>query len=205
MDLLRRDLLQWAACAFALSATPSITSAQPYPHRPVRWIVPSAAVGPLDIVVRLLSQWLSERLGQPFVVENRTGAGGMVGAEAAAKAPADGYTIVQIGNNFAINASLYQKADFNFVRDIAPVARVMSAPLVMVVNPSFPAKTLPEFVAYAKAYPGRISFASAGNGTPQHVSGELFKMMTGVNMIHVPYRGAPAALTDLIGGQVQLI
>jgi tripartite-type tricarboxylate transporter receptor subunit TctC len=205
MNPSRRDFLQWTACATALPAMPSVTYAQSFPHRPVRWIVPSAAGGPLDIVVRLLSQRLSERLGQAFVVENRTGAGGMIGAEAAAKAPADGYTILQIGNNFAINASLYQKADFNFLRDIAPVAHVMSAPLVMVVNPSFPARTVPDFIAYAKAHPNTISFASAGSGTPQHASGELFKMMTGVSMVHVPYRGAPAALTDLISGQVQLI
>jgi tripartite-type tricarboxylate transporter receptor subunit TctC len=204
MNPSRRQVLQWTA-ATALSAFPGTTYAQSYPNRPVRWIVPSAAGGPLDIVVRLLSQRLSERLGQTFIVENRTGAGGMVGAEAAAKAAADGYTILQIGTNFAINASLYPKSEFNVVRDIVPVAHVMSAPLVMVVNPSFPAKTVPEFIAYAKAHPSAISFASAGNGTPQHVSGELFKMMTGVTMVHVPYRGAPAALTDLISGQVQLI
>ena len=152
-----------------------------------------------------MGQWLSERLGQPFVIENRPGAGGNIGTEAVVRAPPDGYTLLLVATANAINATLYEKLNFNFIRDIAPVASIVRSPYVMVVNPSVPAKTVPEFIAYAKANPGKINMASAGNGAAPHVAGELFKMMTGVNMVHVPYRGAAPALTDLIGGQVQVM
>ena len=155
--------------------------------------------------MRLMCQWLSERLGQSFIVENRPGASGNVGAETVVRAAPDGYTLLSVSSPNAINASLYQHLNFNFIRDIAPVASIMRVPLVMEVNPSLPVKTVPEFIAYAKANPGKISYASAGIGTPQHVSAELFKMMTGIEMVHVPYRGAAPALTDLIGGQVQVM
>ena len=168
-------------------------------------IVGFAAGGPADIVARLIGQWLSERLGQPFVIENRPGAGSNIATEAVVSAPPDGYTLLLVGAPNAINATLYDKLNFNFIRDIAPVASIIRAPYVMVVNPSVPAKTVPEFIAYAKANPGKINMASAGIGTAPHVAGELFKMMAGVNMVHVPYRGAAPALTDLLGGQVQVI
>ena len=158
-----------------------------------------------DIVARLIGQWLSERLGQPLIVENRPGAGGNIATEAVVRAPPDGYTLLLVGSSNAINATLYEKLNFNFIRDIAPVASIMRVPNVMEVNPSVPAKTVPEFIAYAKANPGKINMASAGIGVPGHVAGELFKMMAGVNMLHVPYRGAAPALTDLIGGQVQVM
>jgi tripartite-type tricarboxylate transporter receptor subunit TctC len=167
-------------------------------------IVPNAAGGPQDILGRLMGQWLSERLGQPFIVENRPGAGTNIGTEAVVKAQPDGYTLLLINAASAINATLYEKLSFNFIRDIVPVAGITRDHLVMVVNPSVPAKTVPEFIAYAKATPGKINMASAGNGAPSHIAGELFKMMAGVNILHVPYRGAAPALTDLVGGEVQV-
>jgi tripartite-type tricarboxylate transporter receptor subunit TctC len=171
----------------------------------VRIIVPTPAGGGLDVLARLMGQWLSERLGQPFIIENRPGAGTNLGTEAVVRAPADGHTLLMIGTANAINATLYEKLNFNFIRDIAPVAGIMRGPQIMVVNPAVPAKTVPEFIAYAKANPGKLNFGSAGNGTSFHVAGELFKMMAGVNMIHVPYRGGGPALADLIGGQVQVM
>jgi tripartite-type tricarboxylate transporter receptor subunit TctC len=192
-----------AAGAAALPAVSRLAWAQTYPTRPVHLIVGFAAGGPQDIVMRLIGQWLSERLGQSFIIENRPGAGGNVGAEAVAHATPDGYTLLSVSSPNAINATLYDNLNFNFIRDIAPVASIIRVPLVMEVNPSVPVNTVPEFIAYAKANPGKISYASGGIGSPQHVSAELFKMMTGVNMVHVPYRGAAPALTDLIGGQVQ--
>jgi tripartite-type tricarboxylate transporter receptor subunit TctC len=201
----RRDFLHLAAGAAALPVVPRIAWAQAYPARPVRIIVPVAPAGSADIVARLIGQWLSERLGQQFVIDNRPGGGTSIGTEAVVRAPADGYTLLMVGLSNAINATLYDKLNFNFIRDIAPVAGIDREPLVMVVNPSVPAKTVPEFIAYAKANPGKINMASAGNGTPSHVSGELFKMMTGVNLVHVPYRGGGPALTDLLGGQVQVM
>jgi tripartite-type tricarboxylate transporter receptor subunit TctC len=204
MKLPRRRFLHLAAGAAALPAVSRVARAQAYPSRPVRIITGFAAGAGTDIVARLLGQWLSERLGQPFVVENRPGAGSNIGTEAVVRAAPDGYTLLLTFSSNAINATLYEKLNFNFIRDIAPVAGVIRVPNVMLVNPSVPAKTIPEFIAYAKANPGKISMASGGNGTPAHVSGELFKMMTGINMIHVPYRGAAPALTDLLGGQVQI-
>jgi tripartite-type tricarboxylate transporter receptor subunit TctC len=164
-----------------------------------------AAGQAIDIVTRIIGQRLSERLGQQFIIENRPGAGGNIATEVVVRAPADGYTLLAIGSNNMINATLYQKLNYDFIRDIAPVASVYRVPQVMEVNPTFPAKSVPEFIAYAKAHPSEISFASAGNGSVAHVTGELFKMMTGVNMLHVPYRGAPPALTDLLGGQVHVM
>jgi tripartite-type tricarboxylate transporter receptor subunit TctC len=182
-----------------------ITWAQAYPTRPVRIIVGFPPGGGTDGIARLIGQWLSERLGQPFVIENRPGAGSNIGTEAVVRAPADGYTLLMVGATNAINATLYDKLNFNFIRDIAPVASISRVPSVMVVHPSFPAKTVPAFIAYAKANAGNINMASASRGTPSHVVGELFKMMTGVNLMHVPYRGDAPALTDLIGGQVQVM
>jgi tripartite-type tricarboxylate transporter receptor subunit TctC len=181
-----------------------LTWAQAYPSRPVRIIVPFAPAGNIDLIARLIGQWLSERLGQSFVIENRPGAGTNVGTEAVVRAPPDGYTLLQASSASAWNATLYEKLNFNFIRDIAPVAGVIRAPFVMEVNPSVPTKTVPEFIAHAKANPGKISMASAGIGSGPHVTGELFKMMAGVNMVHVPYRGSGPALTDLISGQVQI-
>ena len=205
MKLPRRQFLHLAAGAAALPAMSRITRAQAYPTRPVRWIVGFPAGGPNDILARLMGQWLSERFGQPFVIENRPGAGTNIATEAVVKAPPDGYTLVSIGPAAAVNASLYEKLNFNFIRDIAPVAGIFRTPLVMEVNPSVPAKTVPEFIAYAKANPGKINMASPGNGSAPHMAGELFKMVAGVNIIHVPYRGEGPALTDLLGGQVQLM
>jgi tripartite-type tricarboxylate transporter receptor subunit TctC len=199
----RRQFLQLAAGAAALPAVSRAAWAQPYPTRPVRVIVPFAPAGGADIVARLMGQWLSEQLDQPFIVENRPGAGGNIGTEAAVKAAADGYTLLLVAAPNAINATLYAHLNFNFIRDIAPVACVTRESNIMVLHPSVPAKTIPEFIAYAKANPGKIGMASAGNGSAPHMSGELFKMMTGVDMFHVPYRGAGPALTDLLGGQVQ--
>src|SRR6185369_8424885 len=179
--------------------------AQGYPTRPVRIIVGFPPGGPTDIAARLIGQWLSERLGQQFVVENRPGAGSNIGTEAVVRAPPDGYTLLLAYSANAINATLYDNLNFNFIRDIAPVASMSRETTVMVVNPSFPAKTVPEFVAFAKANPGKVSFASGGHGTPPHVVGELFKMMAGVNLLHVPYRGGAPAVTDLLGGQVQVM
>jgi len=189
-----------AAAAFANAGR---ATAQTYPSRPVRIVVTSAAGNAPDIIARLTGQWLSERLGQQFVIENRSGGGGNIGTEAVARSPADGYTLIMIATNNAINTSLYDKLSLNFIGDIAPIASMVRSPNVMIVNPSFPAKTIPEFIAYAKANRGKITMASSGNGTSPHIAGELFKMMTGVDMVHVPYRGAAPALTDLLGGQVQ--
>jgi tripartite-type tricarboxylate transporter receptor subunit TctC len=205
MKLPRRRFLHLAAGAAALPAMAHIARAQGYPTRPVHLIVPTTAGGGIDLLARLLGQWLSDRLGRQFVIDNRPGAGGNIGVEAVARAPADGYTLLLVAVTNAINATLYDKLNFNFIRDIAPVASATRASLVMVVNPAFPAKTVPEFIAYAKANPGKLNMASSGNGTPQHIAGELFKMMAGVNMLHVPYRGVAPALTDLFGGQVQVM
>ena len=205
MRLPRRKFLHLAAGAAALPAFPRIARAQAYPSRPVRLYVGFAAGQSIDILARLIGQWLSDRLGQQFIVENRPGAGGNIATEAVVRAAPDGYTLLVVGANNAINASLYDKLGFNVVRDIAPVAGIYLVHQVMDVNPSFPARTIPEFIAHAKANPGKINFASAGSGSVAHVTGELFKMMAGVDMQHVPYRGAPPALTDLIGGQVQVM
>jgi tripartite-type tricarboxylate transporter receptor subunit TctC len=205
MKIPRRRFLHLAAGATVLPAVSRVARAQIYPTKPVRIIVGFTPGSSIDIVARLMGQWLSERLGQPFIIENRPGAGGNVGAEAAVRAPADGYTLTLVGPANAISATLYEKLNFNFIRDIAPVASIANAPLVMEVPPLFPAKTVPEFIAYAKANPGKINMASTGSGTSVHLAGELFKMMTGVNMVPVPYRGSPAATTDLIGGQVQVM
>jgi tripartite-type tricarboxylate transporter receptor subunit TctC len=205
MKFLRRQFLHLAAGAAALPALSRIATAQTYPTRPVRWIVPYAPGGPSDIVARLIGQWLSERLGQPLAIENRPGAGGNIGTEAVVRAPADGYTLLAVGTNNAFNATLYQRINFNFIRDIAPVAAFIRAPLVMEVNPSFAAKTVPEFIAYAKANPGKINMASGGNGTVGHVTGELFKMMAAVDMLHMPYGGGAPALTELLSGKVQVM
>ncbi len=205
MKLPRRHFLQLAAGAAAFAAVSRIAQAQTYPTRLVRVIVPYPPGGPNDILARLMGQWLSERLGQPFVIDNRPGAGSNIGTEVVVKASPDGYTLLVVGTNSAINATLYEKLNFNFIRDIAPIATIIRQPQVMLVNPSFPAKTVPEFIAYAKANPGKINMASAGNGTGPHVAGELFKMMTGVDMIHVPYRGGGPALTDLLAGRVQVM
>jgi tripartite-type tricarboxylate transporter receptor subunit TctC len=205
MKLPRRNFLHLAAGAAALPAVPRIAWAQAYPARPVRLIVGFAPGGAADIMARLIGQWLSERLGQQFVIENRPGAGGNVATEAVVRSPPDGYTLLLVNSVNAINATLYEKLNFNFIQDIAPVTSFASGALVMVVNPSVPAKTVPEFIAYAKANPGKISMASQGVGSTGHVSGELFKMMAGVNLVHVPYRGAGPALVDLLGGQVQVM
>ena len=205
MKLPRRRFLHLAAGAAALPAVSRIARAQSYPSRPVRLIVGFAAGSSLDILARLMGQWLSERLGQQFVIENRPGAGSNIATEAVVRATPDGYTLLIVSPGNAINATLYDKLNFNFIRDIAPVASLIREPNVMVVNPSVPAKTVPEFIAYAKANPGKLNMASAGNGTASHMAGELFKMMAGVNMVHVPYRGGGPALTDLLGGQVQVM
>jgi tripartite-type tricarboxylate transporter receptor subunit TctC len=205
MKLPRRNFLHLAAGAAALPAFAHVAVAQAYPSRPVRIIVGFPAGGGSDITARLMGQWLSERLGQPFVVENRPGAATNIAVEAVVKSAPDGYTLLLFGSSSTINATLYDKLPFSLVRDIAPVAGTNRVPYVMEVNPSVPAKSVPEFIAYAKANPGKINMASAGNGSVQHVSGELFKMMTGVDMLHVPYRGGAPALTDLIGGQVQIM
>jgi tripartite-type tricarboxylate transporter receptor subunit TctC len=198
----RRQFLHLAAGVAALPAISRSARAQTYPARPVRLIVGNAPGGAQDTTARLAGQWLSERLGQPFIIENRPGASGNIGTEAVVKAPPDGYTLLLFGAANVANATLYKK--LNLIRDIAPVAGIVSVPFVMEVNPSFPAKTVPEFIAYAKANPGKINFASPGNGTAAHVAGEMLKMMTGVNMVHVPYRGDLPAITDLLAGQVQV-
>jgi tripartite-type tricarboxylate transporter receptor subunit TctC len=205
MKLPRRNFLHLAAGAAALPAVSHIAWAQEYPTKPVRIIVGFAPGGGADIAARLIGQWLSERLGQSFIIENRPGAGSNIATEAVVRAPSDGYTLLLVSAPAAINATLYEKLSFNFIRDIAPVASMSHVPHVMVVHPSFPAKTVPEFIAYAKANAGKINMASAGNGSTPHVAGELFKMMAGVNLIHVPYRSAGPALTDLLGGQVQVM
>jgi tripartite-type tricarboxylate transporter receptor subunit TctC len=201
----RRQFLHLAAGAAALPALSRIARAQGYPSRPVRIVVGFAAGGGVDIVARLIAQWLSERLGEQFVIENRPGAATNIATEAVVRSPADGYTLLAVDATAAINATLYDKLSFNFIRDIAPVAGIIRVANVMEVNPSFPARTVPEFIDYAKANRGKINFASGGNGAPPHVSGELFKMMTGVDIVHISYRGLASALTDLIGGQVQVM
>ena len=205
MKLRRRTFLHLAVGAAALPAASRIARAQAYPSRPVRIIVGFPAGGATDIQARLMGQWLSDRLGQQFIVENRSGASGNIGTEAVARAPADGYTLLQIVTPHAINAALYSNLSFDFARDIAPVICVARLAYVVVVHPSVPATTLPEFIAYAKANPGKINYGSAGPGTPQNIGCELFKMMAGVNLVHVPYRGGAPAITDLIGGQIQVI
>src|SRR5271167_3299680 len=202
MKLPRRTFLHLAAGAAALPELSRLAWAQTYPSQPVHCIVGFPAGGPNDIVARLIGQWLSERFGQQFVIENRPGVGGIIGAEAVVNAPPDGYTLLILGAPQAISTSLYNNLNFNLVRDIAPVASIIRVPLVMEVNPAVPAKTVPEFIAYAKANPGKLNMASGGNGTSDHVSGELFKMMAGVDMVLVHYRGGAPALVDLIGGQV---
>jgi len=201
----RRAFLHLATGAAALSAVSRIAWAQTYPTRPVRLIVGFAPGGATDIMARLVGQWLSEKLGQQFVIENRPGGGGNIGTEAVVNAPADGYTLLMATSVNAINATLYDKLNFNFMRDIAPVASVHREPHVMEVNPSVPVKTVPEFITYAKANSGKINMASAGIGSGNHIAGELFKMMAGVNLVHVPYRGAGPALVDLLSGQVQVM
>ena len=204
MKLPRRRFLHLAAGAAALPAASLIARAQAYPSRPARIVVPFAAGGSTDINARLIGQWLSERLGQQFVIENRPGAGSNVGTEMVVNASPDGYTLLLIGVSSAINATLYDKLNFNFLRDITPISGIMSIPFIMVINPSSPAKTVSEFIAYARANPGKVNMASGGTGAPSHIAGELFKMMTGIDMLHVPYRGGAPALTDLMGGQVQV-
>ncbi len=205
MKLPRRQFLHLAAGAAALPTLSWAASAQAYPTQPVRIIVGFAAGSGSDILARLMAQWLTERLGQPILVENRPGAGGNVGTEAVVKAPPDGYTLLKVVPANTVNDTLYDKLSFNFIRDIAPVAGMVRVPYVLVVNQSVPITTVPEFIAHAKTNPGKLNFASAGVGTGIHMSGELFKMMAGVNMVHVPYRGAGNAMIDLIGGQVQLM
>jgi tripartite-type tricarboxylate transporter receptor subunit TctC len=205
MKLPRRNFLHLAAGAAALPAVSRIARAQAYPSRPVRWIVGFTPAGGNDIVARLMGQWLSDRLGQPFVIENRPGAGTNIATEAVVNAPPDGYTLLLANLANAINATLYEKLNFHFIHDIVPVAGISQATLIMVVNPSFPAKTVPEFIAYAKANPGKISYASAGNGTSAHLAAYLFRAMTGIDFVHVPYRGSGPALTDLLNGQVQVM
>jgi tripartite-type tricarboxylate transporter receptor subunit TctC len=205
MKLLRRTFLHLAAGAAAQPAVSRIARAQTYPTRPVHIVVGFAAGGSSDITARLVGQWLSERLGKPFVIDNRPGGGSNLGTEVVARAPADGYTLLLVTASNATNATLYDNLNFNFARDITPVASIVRVPLVMEVNPAVPAKTIPEFIAYAKANPGKLNMASGGNGTSDHVCGELFKMMTGVNMVLVQYRSGALALTDLLGGQVQVL
>jgi tripartite-type tricarboxylate transporter receptor subunit TctC len=205
MTLPRRHFLHLAAGAAALPALSRFAWAQTYPSRPVRIIVGFAAGGPNDVLARLIGQWLSERLGQQFFIDNRPGAGSNIATEAVVRAPPDGYTLLLVGSPNAINATLYDKLNFDFIRDIAPVAGLIRGALVMVVHPSVPAKTLPDFIAYAKANPGKLSYGSGGIGGITHVTPELFKMMAGVNMVHVPYRGVAPALTDLLGGHVQVV
>jgi tripartite-type tricarboxylate transporter receptor subunit TctC len=205
MKLPRRTFLHLAAGAAALPAVSRIARAQAYPTRPVRIIVPFAPAGSTDIVARLIGQWLSERLGQQFIIENRPGAGSNVGTEAVVNAPPDGYTLLLVGASSAINVTLYEKLNFSFLRDITPVAGIVSIPFIMAVIPSFPAKTVSEFIAYAKVNASKVNMGSGGNGTAGHLSGELFKMMAGIEMVHVPYRGEAPALTDMLGGQLHVM
>jgi tripartite-type tricarboxylate transporter receptor subunit TctC len=205
MKFPRRRFLKLTGIAAVASALPRPAPALDYPTRPVRFVVGFPPGGQQDIMARLMGQWLSERLGQQFLVENRAGAGGNIGADAVINSPPDGYTMLLVGSPNAINATLYEKLNFVFLRDIAPVASFARTPLVMEVHPSVPANTLPEFIAYAKANPGKVNYASAGMGTPQHVSAELLKILTGINMVHVPYRGAAPALVDMLAGQVQVM
>jgi tripartite-type tricarboxylate transporter receptor subunit TctC len=205
MKLLRRHFLKLAAAAAAAPALPRLAAALAYPTRPVRIVAGFAAGGGVDITARLIGQWLGGRLGQSFITENRPGAGGNIGTEAVVTAAPDGYTLLLATVPNAVNASLYEKLDFNFIRDIAPVAGIIRVPMVILLNPLVPAKTVPEFIAYAKANPGKVDMASAGNGSAPHLAGELFKMMAGVDLVHIPYRGQGPALTDLLGGQVQVL
>ena len=205
MPLVRRKFLHLIAGAFAVPAISRFAWGQTYPSRPVRTIVGFAAGGPNDILARLIGRWMSERLGQPFVVENRPGAGSNIATETVVRAPADGYTLLLVGTPNAINATLYDNLNFNFIRDITPIGTLFRGALVMVVHPSVPAKTVPEFIAYAKANPGKLSYGSGGVGGITHITPELFKIMAGVNMLHVPYRGVAPALTDLLGGRVQVL
>jgi tripartite-type tricarboxylate transporter receptor subunit TctC len=204
MTIARRRLLQLAAGIAALPVLASTALAEAYPTRPIRLIVPQAAGGAADISARLIGHWLSERLGQPCTIENRPGAGGNIGTEAVVTSTADGHTLLLAGSFNAINATLYEKLSFNFVRDIAPVGGIMSNPLVMAVHPSIPAGTVSELIAYAKVNPGKLNFGSAGIGSPQHMAGELFKMMTGIDLVHVRYRGSAQMLSDLLRGEIQL-
>ena len=204
MHLPRRSFLQLAASAAAAPVLPDFAHAETYPSRPVRLVVGFAAGGSTDTVARLIGQWLSERLGQAFVIDNRPGAATNIATEAVVRSPPDGYTLVMVGPSSTINATLYDKLNFVFLRDTVPVASIIRQPQVMLAHPSVPAKTVPEFIAYAKANPGKITIASAGIGSTGHLAGELFKMMAGVDLVHVPYRGAAPALTDLLGGQVQV-
>jgi tripartite-type tricarboxylate transporter receptor subunit TctC len=205
MKLRRRQFLRLSAVAIGLPAISRTAFAETYPARPVRMSVGFAAGGAPDIAARLVSQWLSERLGQQFIVENRPGSGGNIATEAVVDAPADGYTLLMAGLQNAVNATLYEKLNYDFIRDTAPVAGFSHENYGMEVHPAFPAKTVPEFIAYAKANPGKLNMASPGNGTGPHMAGELFKIMAGVDMVHIPYRGSPPALTDLLAGQVQLM
>ena len=205
MDLPRRAVLRFAAGAASVAAAPRFARAEAYPTRPVRLIVPFAPGGGTDLCAHLLGEWLGQRLGQPFVVINRTGAASNVGTDVVVKAAADGYTLLVFDPSAAINATLYDNLGFVFLRDIAPVALIMRTPILMSVHPSVPAKTVAEFIAYAKANPGKINMSSGGVGSTPHVSGELFKMMTGTQLVHVPYRGSGPARIDLLAGQVQLM
>lgn len=205
MKLLRRKFLQLAAGVVAAPAFPQFASAEVYPTRPVRIIAGFSAGGGVDITARLIGQWLGDRLGQSFVVENRAGAGGNIGTEAVVNAAADGYTLLLATVPNAVNTSLYDKLNFDFSRGIAPIAGIIRVPMVILLHPSMPVTTVPELISYAKANPGKINMASAGNGSAPHMAGELFKMMAGVNMVHVPYRGQGPALSDLLGGQVQVL
>lgn len=204
MTVTRRRLLQLAAGIATLPAGTLVARAEAYPARAIRVIVPQAAGGAADISARLIGQWLAERLGQPCTVENRPGAGGNIGTEAVVLSEPDGYTLLLAGSFNAINATLYDKLSFNFIRDVAPVAGIMRIPLIMVVNPSLPVRSVEELIAYAKANPGKLNFGSAGNGSPQHMAGALFKIMAGVDIVHVRYRGSAAMLTDLLRGEIQL-
>jgi len=205
MNLPRRNFLHLAAGAAALPVVSRVARAQTYPSRPIRWIVGFTPGGATDIIARLMGQWLSEQLGQSVIIENRPGAGSNIAAEAVVRAPPDGYTLLLVGPANAVNATLYHNLNFNFIRDIAPVASISREPLVVVVNPSVPVRTIPDLIAHAKANPGKLNMASSGIGTSVHVAGELFKIMTGINMVHVPYRGAAPAITDLIAGQMQVM
>jgi tripartite-type tricarboxylate transporter receptor subunit TctC len=204
MKLPRRRFLRLAACAAALPAAPQPARAQAYPARSVRIVVPVAAGGANDVTGRLIGQWLSEHLGQQFFIENRPGAGTNVGTEAVIRASPDGYTLLIAGSNAAINATLFGSLNFNFIRDTTPIASIVRVPQIMQVNPALPVQSVPEFIAYAKANPGKIAMGSGGNGSPAHIIGEYFKLMTGTDLTHIPYRGAAPAVTDLLGGQIQV-
>jgi tripartite-type tricarboxylate transporter receptor subunit TctC len=203
MKIPRRQFLHLAVGAAALPFAPHAARAQAYPTRPVRWIVGYPAGGPTDIFARLIGQWLSERLGQPFVIENRPGAASNIATEAGVRAPPDGYTLLHVGTTATVNATLYENLGFNVVRDVEPIAGIVSFASIVLVNPTVPANSIPEFIAYAKANPGKINMGSPGIGSPPHIAGELFRAMTGLNLVHVPYRGEASALTDLVSGQVQ--